>query len=136
VTSIKYHAMMAFRGMEVRFHATFTSPASRHDRSVLCKQLAVEFEHETAWTSEPERTPDSDWTPEPDWAPQPACAPARRENLLPCRDSNHDNLDLQLGAQLSLSLSPGQARPRLPVPSFWYTTLSCETSCYEHCFTD
>ena len=109
VTSIKYHAMMAYRGMEVRFHATFTSPASRHDRNIPCKQPLVEFEQQAGWTSGPERTPHSDWTPEPDWAPQSDCTLARRENLLSCRESNHDNLDLQLGAQLSLFLSPGQA---------------------------
>jgi hypothetical protein len=59
--------------MEVRFHATFTSPVLRHDRSIPCKQLAVEFEQETGWTPGPESTPDSDWTPKPDWAPQPDC---------------------------------------------------------------
>jgi hypothetical protein len=75
VTSIRYHTMLAYRGMEVRFHATFTSPASRHDRSIPCKQLVVEFEQQAGWTSEPERTPDSDWDPQPD------CTLARRENL-------------------------------------------------------
>ena len=67
--------------MEVRFHATFTSPASRHFRSIPCKPLVVEFEQEAGWTPESERTPDSDWTPKLDWAPQPDCSLARRENL-------------------------------------------------------
>jgi len=57
--------------MEVRFHATFTSPASRHGRSIPCKPMVADIEQEAGWTPEPERTPDSDCTPEPDWAPQP-----------------------------------------------------------------
>lgn len=56
--------------MEVRFHATFTSPASRHGLSIPRKQMVVDFEQEAGWIPEAERTLGSDWTPEPDWAPQ------------------------------------------------------------------